>query len=640
MTFKQKIASIFFGFILILAGVIFLNLYAYAKIDGHSKQINDAGSLRMRTYKITLFVNQYSLTGNEELKKEAEVEIKNFNGKLSSLKIFYENENQKAILYKLNKISETWGKLEAKLKAGIESPYNNDVMILITKEANELVSDQIHPVVNEMQTYSQHQVRFFKILQAAIFLLCLVLTIIFGVSITGVLSRSVVQLGNLMTNVESGDLTVEGAIYSKDELGILTKSFNNFISKVRVAITEILENSLVLKNSSDELLSIAKNMEMGSGETSQKTNQASKTLEQMSSRISENADSLSLSSKNLSIIAASIEEISGTIKKLSSASEQTSATVNNISELIAAVSQNISNLASSSKDISNSINSIAISSKEFDISLNEISNNCERSRNITQEASSMVKDAGEIITELNSSSKQIGKIINLINDIADQTNMLALNATIEAAGAGEAGKGFAVVANEVKELAKQTSEATFEISEKITYMLRYIENAVNAVTSIKSVIDEISQITITIASAVTEQASISGEISKNVANVADHTEAISKNAETIALSATESSKKLNEASKGVSEIARSVSELYVASNEAAKSTEDTSIRIENLSAASTDISQGISNVTENVKEVKHQMIGNTSEANNTKNNAEELSIVASKLDILVKQFKV
>ena len=72
--------------------------------------------------------------------------------------------------------------------------------------------------------------------------------------------------------------------------------------------------------------------------------------------------------------------------------------------------------------------------------------------------------------------------------------MLALNAAIEAAGAGEAGKGFAVVANEVKELAKQTAEATGEIRQQIGNMQGNMSVAVNAVSGITAVIKEMSGI--------------------------------------------------------------------------------------------------------------------------------------------------
>ena len=61
----------------------------------------------------------------------------------------------------------------------------------------------------------------------------------------------------------------------------------------------------------------------------------------------------------------------------------------------------------------------------------------------------------------------ISDVIGIITTIAGQTNLLALNATIEAARAGEAGKGFAVVAGEVKELARETAEATQRVGQQI-----------------------------------------------------------------------------------------------------------------------------------------------------------------------------
>ncbi|MEU4691452.1 methyl-accepting chemotaxis protein [Actinoplanes sp. NPDC023714] len=71
------------------------------------------------------------------------------------------------------------------------------------------------------------------------------------------------------------------------------------------------------------------------------------------------------------------------------------------------------------------------------------------------------------VAALGQASAAIGDVIKIIESIAEQTNLLALNATIEAARAGESGKGFAVVAGEVKELARETAEATQKVADQI-----------------------------------------------------------------------------------------------------------------------------------------------------------------------------
>ncbi len=80
---------------------------------------------------------------------------------------------------------------------------------------------------------------------------------------------------------------------------------------------------------------------------------------------------------------------------------------------------------------------------------------------------SSVGETWEIVQQLGKHSDQIDSIIDLIDDIASRVNILSLNAAIEATRAGEFGSGFMVVANEIRKLAKNTAEATKQVTELV-----------------------------------------------------------------------------------------------------------------------------------------------------------------------------
>ena len=124
-----------------------------------------------------------------------------------------------------------------------------------------------------------------------------------------------------------------------------------------------------------------------------------------------------------------------------------------------------------------------------------------------QHASDTLGNAQELISALNNQAEQINKTANTIAQIASQTNLLSLNAAVEAARAGEQGRGFAVVANEVRQLARGSSEAVNEITRVLKEnsalvlrtteaMQRVVEQGHTSQTSvqeIESIVNEILQ---------------------------------------------------------------------------------------------------------------------------------------------------
>ena len=180
-----------------------------------------------------------------------------------------------------------------------------------------------------------------------------------------------------------------------------------------------------------------------------------------------------------------------------------------------------SGLSETSGDSSLSIEAVNKAMQDLSIAASEIAHNVQKAAQSANGAMELGTMASSAIERLNQSSERIGDVIKVISTIAEQTNLLALNATIEAARAGEAGKGFAVVANEVKELAKQTAQATEEITQMVKTIQGDTKGAVESVNQMTQSVEQVTDLANTIASATEEQTATLSEITGNVEQVSN-----------------------------------------------------------------------------------------------------------------------
>jgi methyl-accepting chemotaxis protein len=296
-----------------------------------------------------------------------------------------------------------------------------------------------------------------------------------------------------------GDLTRRLDV-GGDEIGELSSWFNVFIEKLHGIISDVQSNLSTLNNSAGDLSTLSESLATGSDDATGRSNTVASAAEEMSS--------------NMSAVAAASEQASVNVNMVASATEEMSATVN------------------------------------------EIATNTAKARQVTEEAVAKTDKASQRVDELGGAANEISKVTEVITEISEQTNLLALNATIEAARAGEAGKGFAVVANEIKELAKQTAEATLEIKQKIEAIQDSTDLTVAEIAEINTIINDVNDIVSTIATAVEEQSASTSEIATNVAQAAQGINEVNEN---VSQSSTVSSDISQEIS-GVSVIAEQISD--------------------------------------------------------------------------------
>ncbi len=472
-------------------------------------------------------------------------------------------------------------------------------LLALVSEATMLSKAAIEGKLATRADATQHQGDFRRIVQGV------------NDTLDGVINP-INEVQRIMGAIEQGDLTARITTEYRGDLQVLRNAVNNSATKLAQTLTEISGASNTLASSADELTATSATMAGSAEQMTQQANTAAAGTEQASANV-----------KNM---AAGVEEMSANANTVAAASEEVTANLRTVGAAVEQMSSNMKTIAASTEQMTSSVNTVATAIEEMSVSLNEVSKNSGQAATVASRAAMNAGNTAQTVNMLGKSAQEIGKVVDMIKGIAAQTNLLALNATIEAASAGEAGKGFAVVANEVKELAKQTASATEEIRAQVEGMQGNTQQAVKAIDEIVTIINEINNISGTIAAAVEEQTATTNEISKNVGYAARGAAEVARNVQQAAAGTNEVSRNVQEAVKGVTDISRNINQLATGAGDVAKN--------------AGEASKGMNDVARNVALVNTAARDTTRGAGDTNNASKELARLAEKLQQNVARFKL
>jgi methyl-accepting chemotaxis protein len=261
------------------------------------------------------------------------------------------------------------------------------------------------------------------------------------------------EMAGVSEAIAGGDLNVE--IRPRSRTDMLAHAFMRMVEGLRTIVRSVRDSAAQVASGSEQMADASDGSAKISGQASAAIDEVTTTMQEMSINVQSMVRSTQVQASSVSETSASIEEMVASIQRVADT---------------ATVLLDISNR--SREEVRNGIGTM------------------EKTTDGLKRIHEAIQQGAEVIKALDARAENIGRIVEVIDDLAEQTNLLALNAAIEAARAGEHGLGFAVVADEVRKLAEKSAASTKEIAELIQSIQREARGAVDKMGTSTSIVNQ------------------------------------------------------------------------------------------------------------------------------------------------------
>lgn len=417
------------------------------------------------------------------------------------------------------------------------------------------------------------------------------------VSVAWIITRSISQrLGSLKDAADRmalGDVNVVVDTRSKDEIGMVSSSFQTMasLSKDRASVAErIAQGDLTVKietQSEADMLgkafqAMVANLRQSIAKVATNSGHVSHTSSDLSNATTQVGTASHEIAEGSEKLARSATDAAATVSSLIESAKEVQVASNTQSIGIGTAETQLKQAAETALAVADSARRVAATAGTGRTKVQEV---IKANQSVSEHVASSVAK----VNQLDTASAHIGAIVQTIETVAEQTNLLALNAAIEAARAGEHGKGFAVVADEVRKLAEQSGRSAKEIAELIADVRENVTQTVSAITSAAPLVQESSLLCESAGEALAEIGVAAEQVVHDASSVASSGTTIAQTMASVRDAAFRNSSLSDTMVQGALTVSDAIQNVAAVSQETAASAQEMSATAQEVSQAAGDL---------------------------------------------------